>query len=160
MFIIFFTRARHGTLSSARWIQSTPPQLIYLRFILTLSSLLRRGIRDCVLVGFAPKLWRIILKWMLDKQVGVWTGFIWLTIGTSGSLLWTRQWTFVFRKMLGNAWVAEQLLASEDGLIFKELVELVPLLPVCVWRLHWLLSDHLHVLTSAVDDPHMSAERC
>jgi hypothetical protein len=31
---------------------------------------------------------RIILEWIIKKQVGrVWTGFIWLRIGTSGRLL-------------------------------------------------------------------------
>jgi hypothetical protein len=31
---------------------------------------------------------KIILKWMSGKQVGkVWTGFIWIRIGTNGGLL-------------------------------------------------------------------------
>jgi hypothetical protein len=31
---------------------------------------------------------RIILKWILKKQTeGMWTGFIWLKIGTNGRLL-------------------------------------------------------------------------
>jgi hypothetical protein len=31
---------------------------------------------------------KIILKWILEKQVGkLWTGFIWLRIGTCGGLL-------------------------------------------------------------------------
>jgi hypothetical protein len=31
---------------------------------------------------------KIILEWILKKQVGrVWTGFIWLRIGTSGGVL-------------------------------------------------------------------------
>jgi hypothetical protein len=31
---------------------------------------------------------RILLQWILEKSVGmVWTGFIWLRIGTSGRLL-------------------------------------------------------------------------
>jgi hypothetical protein len=31
---------------------------------------------------------RVILEWILEKQGGkVWTGFIWLGIGTSGGLL-------------------------------------------------------------------------
>jgi hypothetical protein len=32
----------------------------------------------------------------------LWTGLVWLRIGTGGELLWTRQWTFVFHKMLGT----------------------------------------------------------
>jgi hypothetical protein len=32
--------------------------------------------------------WRILLEWILGKCGGkVWTGFIWLRIGTSGGLL-------------------------------------------------------------------------
>jgi len=31
---------------------------------------------------------RMVLEWFLDKQVRkVWTGFIWLRVGTSGGLL-------------------------------------------------------------------------
>jgi hypothetical protein len=33
---------------------------------------------------------RIILEWILEKQGGkLWTGCIWLRIGTSSGLLWT-----------------------------------------------------------------------
>jgi hypothetical protein len=39
-----------------------------------------------------------------------------------GGLLWTRQWAIGFRKMLRNAWVAERLAASQDGLRSIELV--------------------------------------
>jgi hypothetical protein len=46
----------------------------------------------------------------------VWTGSIWLRIGTSGGLLWTRWWTFGFLKMLGSSWVAAQLATSQEGL--------------------------------------------
>jgi hypothetical protein len=44
------------------------------------------------------------------------TGSIWLRIGTSGGLLWTRWWTSGFLKMLGISWVATQLAASQEGL--------------------------------------------
>jgi hypothetical protein len=31
---------------------------------------------------------KIILKWILDKEIGrVWNGFIWLRMGTNGGLL-------------------------------------------------------------------------
>jgi hypothetical protein len=46
----------------------------------------------------------------------VWSGSIWLRIGTSGGLLWTRWWIFGFLKMLGSSWVAAQLAASQEGL--------------------------------------------
>jgi hypothetical protein len=35
-------------------------------------------------------------------------GLIWLRIGRSGGLLWMRQWTFMFNKMLGSSVVAAQ----------------------------------------------------
>jgi len=37
--------------------------------------------------------------------MGAWTGLIQLTIGTGGGLLWTRWWTFGFRKMRGICWL-------------------------------------------------------
>jgi hypothetical protein len=46
----------------------------------------------------------------------VWTGSIWLGIGTSGGLLWTLWWTFGFHKMLGSSRIASQLAASQEGL--------------------------------------------
>jgi hypothetical protein len=66
---------------------------------------------------------RIILEWILGKQgKKVWTGFIWLRIGTSGALLRTRQWTFGFHKRWGISWLAEWLSASQEGLCSRELV--------------------------------------
>jgi hypothetical protein len=52
----------------------------------------------------------------------VWTGLIWLWIGTGGGFLWTRQWTFGFHKMLVNSWVPAQQAASQEGLSSMELV--------------------------------------
>jgi hypothetical protein len=46
----------------------------------------------------------------------VWTGLIWLRIGTSGGLLRTRLLTFGFHKMLGSSGVAAQLATSQEGL--------------------------------------------
>jgi hypothetical protein len=57
-----------------------------------------------------------ISRWNLEKYDGVYTGFIWLRIGTSGGLLWTRWWIFVFHKMMGSLWVTVQLAASQEGL--------------------------------------------
>jgi hypothetical protein len=51
---------------------------------------------------------KIILKWILEEYDWVWTGFIWLCIGDRCQA--------VFDRMLGISWMAEQLLASEDGL--------------------------------------------
>jgi hypothetical protein len=41
---------------------------------------------------------------------------IWIRVGTSGGLLWTRWWNFWFHKMLGSYWIAAQLAASQEGL--------------------------------------------
>jgi hypothetical protein len=41
----------------------------------------------------------------------IWTGLVWLRIGTSVELLWIRYWTFGLHKMLGNYRLAEQLVA-------------------------------------------------
>jgi hypothetical protein len=39
-------------------------------------------------LGRPRRRWRIIFIWVFEKQGGkVWTGFIWLRIGTSGGLL-------------------------------------------------------------------------
>jgi hypothetical protein len=45
----------------------------------------------------------------------VWTGLIWLRIGTNGRLLWSRQWNFGLHKLLGSLWVAAKLAATEEG---------------------------------------------
>jgi hypothetical protein len=45
-----------------------------------------------------------------------WIGLMWLRIGTSEVLLWTRWRIFGFNKMLGSSWVAAQLAASQGGL--------------------------------------------
>jgi hypothetical protein len=52
---------------------------------------------------------RLILKWILGNQGGrVWTGFIWLRIGTGVRLLWTQQRIFVFHKRPSISWLAER----------------------------------------------------
>jgi hypothetical protein len=51
----------------------------------------------------------------------VWTGLGWLRTGTSGELLWMRQWTSGFNKLLGNYRVASQLVASRVVLSSIEL---------------------------------------
>jgi hypothetical protein len=70
---------------------------------------------------------------MLKKQEGrEGTGFIWLMIGTNGRLLWTGKWSFGLHRMWGITGVAEELLASQEGLCSLELVN--PL--AFSWR-HW-----------------------
>jgi hypothetical protein len=55
---------------------------------------------------------------------GAWSGTIWLRIGTGDGLFWMRWWAFEFHKMRGISWVAEDLLAFEEGLCSMELVHL------------------------------------
>jgi hypothetical protein len=58
--------------------------------------------------------WRIILKWISNKPAErVWTGFVWLRLGTSRGLLYKRHWKFEFRKMQGISSLAEDLLDSK-----------------------------------------------
>jgi hypothetical protein len=51
----------------------------------------------------------------------VWIGLIWLRIGTSGGLLWTRKWNFGFHK-IWKSWVTERQADSQEGLSSIELV--------------------------------------
>ena len=48
--------------------------------------------------------------------------YMWIRIGTGGGHLWKRWWTFGFRKMRGISWLAEELLASPEGLCCMQLV--------------------------------------
>jgi hypothetical protein len=63
-------------------------------------------------------------------ELWVWTGYIWLRIGPSGGLLWTRFRTLGLYKMLGISWLAERLLASQEGLCSMELPHTVLTLKV------------------------------
>jgi hypothetical protein len=54
----------------------------------------------------------------------VWTGFIWLRIGSSDELLWTWLLIYWFHEGRWISWVPEQLLASKE----------------CVASWHWLVS--------------------
>jgi hypothetical protein len=86
--------------------------------------------------GFSGEIWgkettwktqaldgRIILKWTCERlDGGAWTGSIWLRIGTGGGLLSIWLWTFGFHKMRGISWVAQDVLASQEGHCSMELV--------------------------------------
>jgi hypothetical protein len=47
----------------------------------------------------------------------MWTGLVWLRIGTGGELLWIPYWTFGFHEMLGNYRVASRLVFSSIELL-------------------------------------------
>jgi hypothetical protein len=76
----------------------------------------------------------------------LWIKLIWLRIGTSGGLLWTRYWTFGSHKMLGIFWVAAQLAASQEGLssmsewyLFYLHLEVIHLYVMLTVQLTWLI---------------------
>ena len=50
------------------------------------------------------------------------TGLIWLRTGIDGRCLWMWYWTFWFHKMWGILWLAEDMLASQEGLCSMGLV--------------------------------------
>ena len=63
----------------------------------------------------------IILRWVFRKwDVGVWTVSSWLRVETGGGHLWKWKLTFGFHRMRGISWLAENRLASEEGLCSME----------------------------------------
>jgi hypothetical protein len=76
-----------------------------------------RGCREGKMSLWRPRRrWRIILKWILRKQISrVWTWFIWLRIGFSSGVSWAWICTFGFLKRRGIPSLFERLLASEEG---------------------------------------------
>jgi hypothetical protein len=70
-------------------------------------------VMDCHHVPREGRLW----KWEMshrDSDLDGVFGFVWLRIGNSGRLLWTRQWTFGFHKRRTFSCLAERLIASEE----------------------------------------------
>jgi len=69
----------------------------------------------------SSRAWEYNIKMNL-KGIGcwIWAGFIWLRIGTSGGILWIRQWTFEFQERRGISWLAEWLLVSRGRIWFME----------------------------------------
>jgi hypothetical protein len=62
----------------------------------------------------------------------MWTGLVWLGVGTSGELWWIRYWTFRFDKMLRNYRVSKQLGISR---VVHSSMELVMVRTICHLRL-------------------------
>jgi hypothetical protein len=83
----------------------------------------------------------------------VWTRFIWLKIGNNGGLLWMRQWTFGFYRILRNSSTSAQLVASLEELGSTYLVPIIWVMsdtqnlsqtgsvPVIRWKIVLLSSD-------------------
>ena len=68
-------------------------------------------------------IWQDNVKMNFKERDGrAWTGLVWLRVGTSCRLLWTRYWTFVFHKMRWISWLAEEALASQEGLCYVALL--------------------------------------
>jgi hypothetical protein len=59
---------------------------------------------------------------VMQQNLTAWLLIIRPRLGTSGGLLWTRQWTFGFYKMFINSWVDEWLVVSLEVLFSVELV--------------------------------------
>jgi len=76
----------------------------------------REGLEDPGVDG------KIILLRIFRKWDGVWSGSIWLKIGTGGGHFITRQWTSGFHEMWGISWLAENRLVSQERLCTMELV--------------------------------------
>jgi hypothetical protein len=67
----------------------------------------------------------------------VWTGSIWLRIGASGGLLWTRWWNFGFHKMLGSSLVHNwQLLKKGSAPLVSTMQETIFLMMGMVSQQH------------------------
>jgi hypothetical protein len=83
----------------------------------------------------------------------VWIGSIWLRIGTSGELLWTRCWTFGFHNMLGNHLVAEQLVTSQEGLapLVKPSPIRLQLIRIEVWKVRNSVHSWLHTFKDSLE---------
>jgi hypothetical protein len=71
------------------------------------------------------RLWTVVPSGRIfEKYHGVvWTGLIWLRVGASSGLMWTRGWNLGFHETLRNSWICERLLASQERLAFLEMAE-------------------------------------
>jgi hypothetical protein len=66
---------------------------------------------------------RTLLEWILDKQHEmVYNGLICFRIRAGVGLMWTGSWTFGFHKLQRISCLAEELLASGEGLCSMESV--------------------------------------
>jgi hypothetical protein len=69
---------------------------------------------------------RITLRWILGRQGSMGrTGFGWLRIGSIGELLWTRWWTFGFRKKAGYFLTSQVTISFSNSILHHGVSELV-----------------------------------
>jgi hypothetical protein len=74
-------------------------------------------------LGWPRCRWKDNIKWIFKKwDTCAWTGLFWLRIGRNVQLFWMWWWSFGFHKMWGISLLAEDLLASQEGLWSLELV--------------------------------------
>lgn len=65
---------------------------------------------------------KTIVELFFKKWVGDSTELIWLRIGTSGGLLWTRSWNCWLPRMRGIFWQSYRMLHYQEGISFIEFV--------------------------------------
>jgi hypothetical protein len=74
------------------------------------------------------------------REVRCMTGSLWLWIETGGWVLWLRLWTFGFYKIGGISWVAEDVLAFQEGLCCMLFIP-----RPTPWRSILIVSFYLHL---------------
>jgi hypothetical protein len=82
----------------------------------------------------------------------LWTGLIWLRIGTDGGLLWTRYLNFGYHKMLVSSWVDAQMAASQERLSSTKFVSYCALRNLIIHKTYALcLLTHIPVPANIYD---------
>jgi hypothetical protein len=61
-----------------------------------------------------------------EVEWDIWTGFVWLGVGTSGRLSCEWWWNFGFYKMLGITRSAGDLLSYQGGSVLSEVSFIIP----------------------------------
>ena len=90
--------------------------------------------------------WEDNIKWIFTKWFkGAWSTLIWFRIWANGGLLWRRQWTLGFHKMLGISWLSLELLASEVGPCSREsfILVLFILFSVFIYFQYFFVADEV-----------------
>jgi len=67
--------------------------------------------------------WEVTIKCM-KLCTWIWTGFIWLEVGTSG-LLWVNKWNSCYLKMWGNSLVHERVVEFSRRIVFRGVIIII-----------------------------------